>query len=187
MSWCVAKQVCNAKSLSWDQIWRVFFPSCVPNHQKVQESECRVLQARKSNDLKQFTCWKWEDIVSVRSLRQSKAEGKQQVRSLDKRAEDQHAGSALADPSSEVQGCFGALSLPSLPLCLACSLPLPSLWDACVSVCVRLSLSLSSPSLSVPLGRKNANHFPLNLLLTLDTVIFNSCAGSVAPIVDISC
>lgn len=126
-------------------IWSIFFFSCVPNHRKVQESACRELQARKSNDLKQFTCWNWEDIVSVRSLRQSKAEEKQQVRSPDKRAEDQHAGSALADPSSEAQGCFGALSLPSLPLCLACSLPLPSLWDACVCLCVYVSLSLSLP------------------------------------------
>lgn len=187
MSWHVAEPVCNAKSLHRDLQFEVFFFSCVPNHRKVQESACRELQARKSNDLKQFTCWNWEDIVSVRSLRQSKAEEKQQVRSPDKRAEDQHAGSALADPSSEAQGCFGALSLPSLPLCLACSLPLPSLWDACVCLCVYVSLSLSPPSLPVPLGRKNANHFPLNLLLTLDTVIFNSCAGSVAPIVDISC
>lgn len=130
-------EICNLKYL--------FFLSCVPNHRKVQESACRELQARKSNDLKQFTCWNWEDIVSVRSLRQSKAEEKQQVRSPDKRAEDQHAGSALADPSSEAQGCFGALSLPSLPLCLACSLPLPSLWDACVCLCVYVSLSLSLP------------------------------------------
>lgn len=164
-----------------------FIFSCVPNHLKVQESECRVLQARKSNDLKQFTCWKWEDIVSVRGLRQSKAGEKQQVRSLDKQAEDQHAGSALADPSSEAQGCFGALSAlsPSLPCLLSASAL--TMGCVCVCVCTSLSLSLSSPSLSVPLGRKNANHFPLNLLLTLDTVIFNSCAGSVAPIVDISC
>lgn len=135
-------KICNSKG---------FFSSCVPNHQKVQESECRVLQARKSNDLKQFTCWKWEDIVSVRSLRQSKAEEKQQVRSPDKRAEDQHAGSALADPSSEAQGCSGALSplSPSLP----CLLSVSALTMGCVCVCLCTSLSLSLSlllSLSLP-------------------------------------
>lgn len=83
-----------------------------------------------------------------------------------------------------VQRCSGDLCLS--PRCLACSLPRSRCgMRVCVCVCTSPSLSLSP--LPVPLERRNANHFPLNLLLTLDRVIFNSCTGSVAPIVDISC
>ena len=85
--------------------------------------------------------------------------------------QDKHAGCGLESVKFSKQGCREpGLSLLCLPLALA-SLSLP----LSLSFSASLSLSLRLPPLSpfpMPLPRKNANHFPLNLLRTTQGYIY---------------
>lgn len=191
MSWHVAEQVCNAKSLHRDLQFEVFFFFLLCS-QSPESARIRVQSSKQGK----VTRLKAIYLLKVRRhCQRTQSEIKQSRRKAAGKIPRQVGWGPtcwLRPGRFQLRGTgllWGSLSLSlhSLPLCLACSLPLPSLWDACVCLCVYVSLFPPSPPTPVPLGRKNANHFPLNLLLTLDTVIFNSCTGSVAPIVDISC